>query len=91
MALQGKTGLGANKLKSKVKLSTIANNNHTVDKNPVPVRLSPFDKGEMNLWCTELSEMRGKKVSAAKLLRGLIGLRGKIDNKELLDSSRNIS
>lgn len=89
--LKGKTGLGSNKVKDKVKLSTVASNSHTVDKNPVPVRLSPHDKAEMNLWCSRLSEMRGKKVSAAKLLRGLIGLSGKIDDKELLDAIRDIS
>jgi hypothetical protein len=77
---------GSSEIKAKVKLSTVASNSHTVDKNPVPVRLSPHNKAEMNLWCTRLSEIRGKKVSAAKLFRGLIALSGKVDDKELLDA-----
>ncbi|ASP46804.1 hypothetical protein B5D82_02805 [Cognaticolwellia beringensis] len=41
---------------------TLASTCQTVDKKPVPVRLSTHDKAAMNLWCTRLSEMRGKRL-----------------------------
>ncbi|HIF9455021.1 TPA: hypothetical protein ACX6SO_003755 [Photobacterium damselae] len=71
----------------KEKITTVGTKkNVTTGTSPVPMRLSENDKADLNLWLTELSEQTGKKITGAKLLRGLIKMRGKINNKKLIQA-----
>lgn len=67
------------------KITTVATRrNVTTGTSPVPMRLPENDKAELALWLEELSEASGKKISGAKLLRGLIHMRGKLNEKALI-------
>ena len=50
------------------------------------MRLSANDKAELNLWLEELSEQTGKKITGAKLLRGLLKMRGQVNEKKLIQA-----
>jgi hypothetical protein len=60
--------------------------NVTTGISPVPMRLSENDKAELNLWLAELSEQMGKKITGAKLLKGLINMKSNINIKKLISS-----
>lgn len=67
------------------KITTVATRrNVTTGTSPVPMRLPENDKAELGLWLEELSEATGKKITGAKLMRGLIRMRGKINQKALI-------
>lgn len=67
------------------KITTVATRrNVTTGTSPVPMRLPENDKAELNLWLEELSEATGKKITGAKLMRGLIRMRGKLNQKALI-------
>ncbi|WP_318479402.1 hypothetical protein [Photobacterium leiognathi] len=69
------------------KITTVATRrNVTTGTTPVPMRLSDNDKAEMNLWLEELSAQTGKKITSAKLLRGLIKMRSQINEKKLIQA-----
>lgn len=67
------------------KITTVATRrNVTTGTSPVPMRLPENDKAELNLWLEELSEATGKKITGAKLMRGLIRMRGKLNEKAII-------
>ncbi|MGF1727521.1 hypothetical protein [Photobacterium nomapromontoriensis] len=67
------------------KITTVGTRrNVTTGTAPVPMRLPENDKAELALWLEELSEATGKKITSAKLLRGLIKMRGKLNQKALI-------
>ncbi|MEZ8094521.1 hypothetical protein ACED51_10545 [Photobacterium swingsii] len=67
------------------KITTVATRrNVTTGTSPVPMRLPENDKAELNLWLEELSEATGKKITGAKLLRGLIHMREKLNQKAII-------
>ena len=69
------------------KITTVATRrNVTTGTSPVPMRLSANDKAELNLWLAELSEHTGKKITGAKLLRGLLKMRGQVNEKKLIQA-----
>lgn len=76
----------------KDKITTVATRrNITTGSSPVPLRLTANDKAELNLWLEELELAAGKPVSSAKLLRGLIHMRSKINTKKLIMAIKEIS
>ncbi len=99
--LSGKTALSRRKKKAdseeiqpeaEKKITTVATRrNVTTNTTPVPMRLTENDKADLNLWLSELSEETGKKITNAKLLRGLIRLRGKINQKSLIKAINEAS
>jgi hypothetical protein len=50
------------------------------------MRLPENDKVELSLWLEELSLESGKNITNAKLLRGLINMRDKINLSTLIKS-----
>lgn len=71
----------------KSKITTVATRrNITTGTSPVTMRLPENDKIELNLWLEELSLESGKNITNAKLLRGLIKMREKINIKTLIKS-----
>lgn len=69
------------------KITTVATRrNITTGTSPVTMRLPENDKIELNLWLEELSLESGKNITNAKLLRGLIKMRGKINISTLIKS-----
>ncbi len=75
------------KTASKAKITTVATRrNITTNTAPVTMRLPENDKVELNLWLEALSLESGKNITNAKLLRGLIKMRDKINMSTLLKS-----
>lgn len=75
------------KTASKDKITTVATRrNITTNTTPVTMRLPENDKAELNLWLDELSLESGKNITNAKLLRGLIKMRDKINLSTLIKS-----
>ena len=69
------------------KITTVGTRrNVTTGTSPVPMRLPENDKAELAQWLEELSEVTGKKITGAKLLRGLIHMRGKLNQKALIQA-----
>ena len=69
------------------KITTVATRrNVTTGTKPIPVRLTENDKANLNLWLAELEQEMGKKVTMAKLMRGLIYMREDIDKKALMNA-----
>lgn len=67
------------------KITTVSTRrNITTGTSPMPLRLTDNDKAELNLWLEELEAVSGKKITAAKLFRGLISMRGKLNTKTLI-------
>lgn len=66
-------------------------NNVTTSTGPTPVRLTPHDKAEMAEWIDELQELTNKKLTPAKLFRGLIEMRNKIPSDELIDAIKEVT
>jgi hypothetical protein len=76
-----------NQAVSKNKITTVATRrNITTNTSPVTMRLPENDKAELNLWLEELSLESGKNITNAKLLRGLIKMRDKININTLVKS-----
>ncbi|WP_318479415.1 hypothetical protein [Photobacterium leiognathi] len=50
------------------------------------MRLSDNDKAELNLWLEALSAQTGKKITSAKLLRGLTKMRDQVNEKKLIQA-----
>lgn len=72
---------------SKDKITTVATRrNITTNTTPVTMRLPENDKVELNLWLEALSLESGKNITNAKLLRGLIKMRDKINMSTLIKS-----
>ena len=75
------------KATDKNKITTVATRrNITTGTSPVTMRLPENDKIELNLWLEELSLESGKNITNAKLLRGLIKMRNKINISTLIKS-----
>ncbi|MGB5444030.1 MAG: hypothetical protein WBM99_00875 [Psychromonas sp.] len=71
----------------KNKITTVATRrNITTGTSPVTMRLPENDKVELNIWLEELSLASGKNITNAKLLRGLIKMRDKINIVSLIKS-----
>lgn len=69
------------------KITTVATRrNVTTGTTPIPMRLSDNDKAELNLWLEALSAQTGKKITSAKLLRGLIKMRAQVNEKKLIQA-----
>lgn len=74
------------------KITTVSTRrNVTTGSSPVPLRLTANDKAELNLWLGELEAAAGKPISSAKLMRGLIHMRSKINTKKLIDAIKDVS
>ena len=72
---------------SRDKITTVSTRrNITTNTSPVTMRLPENDKVELNLWLEELSLKSGKNITNAKLLRGLIKMRDKINLSTLMKS-----
>lgn len=91
--LTGVTGLNRRKsanvsvdnAKPQEKITTVSTRrNITTGSSPVPLRLTENDRADLNLWLAELEAEAGKNVTAAKLFRGLISMRDKINQKSLI-------
>ena len=71
----------------KNKITTVATRrNITTGTSPITMRLPENDKVDLNLWLEELSLESGKNITNAKLLRGLIKMRNKINTQTLIKS-----
>lgn len=69
------------------KITTVGTRrNITTGLTPITMRLSENDKDKLNIWLEELSFESGRQVSNAKLLRGLINMKEKINSKKLIKS-----
>lgn len=98
--LTGKTGLDRRKnvkdSKEKVKLlekiTTVSTRrNITTGTSPMPLRLTENDRADLNLWLEMLEIESGKNITAAKLFRGLISMRDKINTKALIRSINDVT
>ncbi|MCU8045792.1 MULTISPECIES: hypothetical protein [unclassified Shewanella] len=52
----------------------------------MPLRLTENDRADLNLWLES-----GKNITAAKLFRGLISMRDKINTKTLIRSINDVT
>ncbi len=69
------------------KITTVATRrNTTTNTSPVSMRLPENDKVELAIWLEALSLESGKDITNAKLLRGLIKMRDKINMSTLIKS-----
>ena len=71
----------------KDKITTVATKrNVTTGAKPVSIRLSENNQADLNLWLQDLELEMGKKVTAAKLIRGIIHMRDDIDKEALINA-----
>jgi len=90
--LTGSSTLSRRKNKEKSNITTVTSKrNTTTGTSPVPIRLTPTDKAEVDIWLNELSDLAGKKISLAKLVRGVTFMRDKIKNEKLLEAIKKSS
>ncbi|MGL4752304.1 MAG: hypothetical protein ACRCXB_07815 [Aeromonadaceae bacterium] len=74
------------------KITTVGTRrNVTTGTSPTPIRLTPDERAELNLWVAELQELTQKKLTAAKLVRGLIHMRKGINAGKLIDAIKDIT
>ncbi|MEY8213053.1 MAG: hypothetical protein RPR97_01080 [Colwellia sp.] len=86
-ALTGNSALSRRKDNKNKKITTVASKrNTTTGTSPIPIRLTPTDKAEVDIWLNELTDLAGKKISLAKLIRGITFMRDKIKNEKLLEA-----
>lgn len=94
--LVGKTSLSRRKLKTdteniqeqkKDRITTVGTRkNITTGISPVTMRLTENDKIELNIWLEELTEEMEKPITGAKLMKGLLDMKDKINKKNLIYS-----
>ena len=98
--LAGVTGLDRRKSvkepqespKPQEKITTVSTRrNITTGTSPMPLRLTENDRADLNLWLEALEAESGKNVTAAKLFRGLISMRDKINTKALIRSINDVT
>lgn len=78
--------------KAEEKITTVSTRrNVTTTTSPVPIRLTENDKAELSIWLEELQSMTNKKITTAKLMRGLIHMREKINDKKLIEAIKDAS
>lgn len=74
------------------KITTVGSRrNVTTGTSPTPIRLTPDERAELNLWVAELQALTQKKLTAAKLIRGLIHMRKGINASKLIDAIKDIT
>ena len=94
--LVGKTSLSRRKDKTisedkqelkKGRITTVGTRkNITTGISPVTMRLTENDKIELNIWLEELTEEMEKPITGAKLMKGLLDMKNKINKKYLIHS-----
>lgn len=98
--LTGVTGLNRRKsvkesqesTKPQEKITTVSTRrNITTGTSPVPLRLTENDRADLNLWLEALEAESGKNITAAKLFRGLISMRDKINTKALIRAINDVT
>ncbi|NQY33691.1 MAG: hypothetical protein HRU40_20975 [Saprospiraceae bacterium] len=90
--LSTKSALSRRNKEKKEKITTVSSRrNTTTGTSPIPIRLSPNDKANIDIWLNELSDLAGKRISLAKLIRGLVHIKNKINNDKLLDAIKDSS
>ena len=57
----------------------------------MPLRLTENDRANLNLWLEALEAESGKNITAAKLFRGLINMKDKINTKVLIRSINDVT
>tara|TARA_R110000868_G_scaffold411403_1_gene703734 strand:+ start:378 stop:683 length:306 start_codon:yes stop_codon:yes gene_type:complete len=78
--------------KSQEKITTVlTRRNITTGTSPMPLRLTENDRANLNLWLEALEAESGKKITAAKLFRGLINMKDKINTKVLIRSINDVT
>ncbi|ESE41402.1 hypothetical protein [Shewanella decolorationis] len=65
--------------------------NITTGTSPLPLRLTENDRADLNLWLEALEAESGKNITAAKLFRGLISMRDKINTKALIRAINDVT
>ncbi|MBB1319898.1 hypothetical protein H5123_19955 [Shewanella sp. SR43-4] len=78
--------------KSQEKITTVSTRrNITTGTSPMPLRLTENDRANLNLWLEVLEAESGKNITAAKLFRGLINMKDKINTKVLIRSINDVT
>ena len=69
------------------KITTVSTRrNVTTGTSPIPIRLTENNKEDLNVWLESLSLDLNKKITAAKLFKGLIKMREQIDKEKLKEA-----
>ena len=91
--LEGSSALTRRKEKSRSdKITTVGSRrNVPTGTSPPPIRLTPDERAELNLWVEELQQQTQKKLTAAKLMRGLIHMRKSINTGKLIEAIKDIT
>ena len=78
--------------KDKEPITTVGSRrNVTTGTAPTHIRLTPDERAELNLWVDELQRLTAKKLTAAKVFRGLLHMRKSINAGKLLDAIKDIT
>ena len=91
--LEGSSALARRKERQRPDRITTAGSrrNVTTGTSPTPIRLTPDERAELNLWVEELQGLTKKKLTAAKLMRGLIHMRKSINTGKLIEAIKDIT
>lgn len=91
--LEGSSALTRRKEKSRPdKITTVGSRrNVTTGTSPTPIRLTPDERAELNLWVEELQQQTQKKLTSAKLMRGLLHMRKSINTGKLIEAIKDIT
>lgn len=87
MSFAGKTKLAkppATKETKAIKLNRRDNNTSGV--SPLVIRITQNERQLLQDWLVELQQHTNKRLTGAKLVRGLIAMRAKINQKTLIES-----
>ncbi|EGQ8057351.1 hypothetical protein HPX47_004825 [Vibrio alginolyticus] len=70
---------------------TSSASNITSSVSPTTMRLPPKPKAELAVWISELQELTDKKITPAKLMRGLIEMRSDIPSDALIEAIQKVT
>ncbi|MDF4819764.1 hypothetical protein P3547_19755 [Vibrio parahaemolyticus] len=74
------------KKEKKEKITTVRANMTTTGVPKVTLRLTEAERSELTNWVSELEDEVGKKMSPAKIFRGLMKMRKSINTKKLINA-----
>lgn len=82
---KSKLGQGAPSIAAPV-IKPSKRNNNTTGQSPVSLRLTEQEKFLLQQWTDEMQQLTQKRLSASKILRGLIHMKDGVNKKKLLDA-----
>lgn len=86
MAFKGKSKLSTVQTETSKPVIKVSRNDNTTGSSPLTFRTTDQEKMLLQNWLAELQQHTNKRLTTAKLLRGLIHMQQQINPNKLLES-----